>query len=298
MKPRCPHCLPLIQFEGPLSRVIVRSKGSYFRQDDAKRIPRFFCKLCKKSFSSSTGTPQFRQKKRRVNAPLFALLVSGVSQRRAAIILRINQKTVIRKFLYLSQQKMIEHQSFLQKLKDEHTVFSEIQIDEMETSEHSKWKPLSIALAVSENRKILGFQVSSMPPRGIHARLAMQKYGWRPDRRKKGFCTLLKSLQEFSHENLVIKSDEKPMYGPWIKKYFSNIKHQTFKGRRGCVVGQGELKRGGRDPLFILNHTAAMIRANINRLFRRTWCTTKKADRLLRHLYLYAAYHNQVLTPS
>jgi len=61
------------------------------------------------------------------------------------------------------------------------------------------------------------------------------------------------------------------------------------------VVGQGELKRGGYDPLFSLNHTAAMIRANINRLFRRTWCTSKRIDRLEGHLLLYTDYHNRVL---
>jgi hypothetical protein len=43
--------------------------------------------------------------------------------------------------------------------------------------------------------------------------------------------------------------------------------HTTVKGRHGCVVGQGELKKIVFDPLFSFNHTAAMARANINRLF-------------------------------
>ena len=63
-------------------------------------------------------------------------------------------------------------------------------------------------------------------------------------------------------------------------------------------MGQGELKKIGFDPLFDLNHTAAMIRANINRLFRRTWCTTKRADRLEAHLELYVQYHNRELIPQ
>lgn len=74
------------------------------------------------------------------------------------------------------------------------------------------------------------------------------------------------------------------------------VQHKRVKGRRGCVVGQGELKRGGRDPLFALNHTAAMLRANVNRLFRRTWCTTKRMDRLKAHLMIYIDFHNTVLT--
>jgi hypothetical protein len=61
------------------------------------------------------------------------------------------------------------------------------------------------------------------------------------------------------------------------------------------VVGQGELKKVGRDPLFSLNHTCAMLRANLNRLFRRTWCTTKRIDRLEAHLWIYVRFHNEVL---
>jgi hypothetical protein len=38
-----------------------------------------------------------------------------------------------------------------------------------------------------------------------------------------------------------------------------------------------------------------MIRANVNRMFRRTWCTTKRRDRLEAHLVLYADYHNEQL---
>ena len=53
----------------------------------------------------------------------------------------------------------------------------------------------------------------------------------------------------------------------------------------------------GYDPLFWVNHTAAMLRANVNRLIRRTWCTTKRADRLADHLALYVHFHNTVLLP-
>jgi len=65
---------------------------------------------------------------------------------------------------------------------------------------------------------------------------------------------------------------------------------------RGCVAGQGELKKIGFDPLFSLNHTYAMMRANINRLFRRTWNTTKDPRKLRDHIDLYVWYHNSELT--
>ncbi|MCB0350947.1 MAG: transposase, partial [Bdellovibrionales bacterium] len=74
--------------------------------------------------------------------------------------------------------------------------------------------------------------------------------------------------------------------------------HLTTPGQRGCVAGQGELKKVAFDPLFSINHTFAMCRANINRLLRRTWCTTKRPDRLVAHLDLYVNFHNRRLLPG
>jgi hypothetical protein len=71
--------------------------------------------------------------------------------------------------------------------------------------------------------------------------------------------------------------------------------HVTVPSRRACVVGQGELKKGGFDPMFSFNHTAAMIRANANRMNRKTWCTSKKIEGLRRHLAMYRFWHNEVI---
>ena len=92
-----------------------------------------------------------------------------------------------------------------------------------------------------------------------------------------------------------IESDMSPLYKPIIEKIFPESKYKQYKGRRGCVTGQGEMKAAGRDPLFSLNHTCAQFRANTNRLFRRTWCTTKKTTELQRHLNIYAYFHNNKL---
>ena len=91
------------------------------------------------------------------------------------------------------------------------------------------------------------------------------------------------------------ESDQNPHYPGDVKRHFPECEHRTFKGRRGAIVGQGELKKIGFDPLFCLNHTCAMIRDNVNRLKRKTWATTKKAQRLAAHLVLYAHFHNEVL---
>jgi hypothetical protein len=64
---------------------------------------------------------------------------------------------------------------------------------------------------------------------------------------------------------------------------------------KGSVVGQGQLKKVNFDPLFVVNHTCAMMRANINRLIRKTWCTTKDPLKLKDHLDVFIYFYNQSL---
>lgn len=296
----CPYCiksrpvLPLSEIQIPQScKKHFTKLGHYFRSFDKKLIQRFKCQICKKSYSSETTHPCKYQKKRFLNQSVYELLVSGISQRRCAKILRVNQKTVVRKFLFLGHFSLLqlEHNKSQRLQKIEALVF-----DDMESFEHSKCKPLSITLAVEDKtRLILGFKVSSMPAKGLLAAIARKKYGYRPDHRAKNRKELFKELQKITTSNVLIKSDESPHYVEDVRKYFNHSYHERFKGRRGCIVGQGELKAGGYDPLFSLNHTAAMLRANINRLFRRTWNTTKKPERLNLHIAMYALYHNQLL---
>ena len=285
MERGCSHCLHC-------KSQSVRAHGSYRRQSDGARVARIRCLNCKRTCSEASFDVCCAQKKRHVNHPLWMLLVSGVSLRRVSRILRISRTTSARKLLFLGRVARLEFQSALRP----QTKIANIEFDDMETFEHSKCKPLSISLAVeSGTRRILGFEVSQMPASGLLAEKARRRYGPRPDQRRKGRRRLLRSVRKLVKRDVIIKSDENPHYPPLIRELFPRGEHLRYKGRRGCVVGQGELKRGGFDPLFSLNHTAAMFRANVSRLFRKTWCTTKKRAALKAHLALYALYHNQNL---
>lgn len=286
---------------GGVSGRLVRN-GFFFRSSDSRFISRFRCQVCSRSFSTARYSPCFLQKKRRLNEPLRRLLFSGVSQTRASWILKTNRKTIVRKLLFLATQSNLRHEKFLESLGEAPKKLTHLQFDEMESFERSKLLPLSIPLIVlPESRKILAVDVCSMPAKGPLASLSRQKYGPRADERAETSIALLKSIQAtLDPKGVQITTDQNPNYPGWIRAALGSssgpVQHQTVQGRRGCVVGQGELKRGGRDPLFALNHTAAMLRANVNRLFRRTWCTTKRRDRLKAHLMIYIDFHNTVLT--
>lgn len=269
--------------------------GGFFRKSDSKIIRRWRCLNCNKTVSDATGKTCFGQNKRRHNTPLRRLLALGMSQRGAARYLRINRKTVARKLIFLGLQARFRQMHYLKQFVL--CPVERAQFDELESFVHTKLKPLSVALMVDQNhRKILGFQVSQMPAKGLIARKSREKYGLRPDERADGMETLFHETAPLLSRTAMLTSDQNPKYPGWLKQYPNQWSHHTTKGRRGCIVGQGELKKIGFDPLFSLNHTCAMLRRNVNRLERQTWDTTKKIERLVDHLWIYMDFHNRELT--
>ena len=269
--------------------------GKFFRRSDSVWVQRYTCRSCGKSFSSATFHSYYRQKKRHKNLLLRRLLCSGVSQRRCAKILHLHRTTVVRKFLFLA----FEAEFFVRKFNLAKPLAHTIEFDDLETFEHTKLKPLSVTLAVEAgSRRILGVEVSRMPAKGLIAEKSRKKYGPRIDERAEGRERLFHRLKAVVGESIVLKSDENPHYEADVRRHFPDSLHLRHKGQRGSSTGQGELKKVRFDPLFSLNHTCAMLRANINRLFRKTWCTTKRSDRLYSHIMLYAQYHNEELLTS
>src|SRR5690242_18409522 len=76
----------------------VIKKGRYrLRLSKHKIVRRYLCKACLKNFTSQIFHLSYRQKKPQINQPLFRLLNSHVSQRRAAFILGVQPITVARR---------------------------------------------------------------------------------------------------------------------------------------------------------------------------------------------------------
>jgi hypothetical protein len=216
-----------------------------------------------------------------------------MSLRRCAVILKVNPKTVARKLLILAQRCRKLNERKLQSYRKR--VFN-LQIDDLITKENSKLKPLSVSIAVDEDRRrILAVEVSQIPAFGHLARLAVKKYGVREDKHFEGLTRLFQKIAPIVSPECVIKSDEHQTYPGFIRSYLPRAKHLSFKSERACVAGQGELKKVQFDPLFIVNHTCALLRANVNRLIRKTWCTTKDPQRLKDHLDLFIYFYNEVL---
>ena len=288
----CPYCLGKRE-EGAVQFVRY---GFFLRTSDGRSVQRFRCQSCRHTFSQATSHSWFRQKKRMKNHYVKTLLASNVSMRRTARILNLNRKTVTRKLRSLGFEAERWIQRSNQRVYREQKC-STLEFDDLETIEHTKCKPLSITLAVEhQTRRILGVEVARMPAKGLLVEKSLRKYGPRADDRAARREALFQRIQEYVDPKATIKSDENPHYVATVRSYFPEARHLRYEGKRGANTGQGELKKVKFDPLFSLNHTCAMYRANTARLIRKTWCTTKRPEHLRAHLYIYAQYHNQHLT--
>lgn len=262
-------------------------------RSDMSKNHRYRCKICHTNFSDATLTLEYRQKKPELNEKIQALLSSGVCLNQIARILHINRKTVAQKLVFLGRKCQVLNEYVSEKLLP----VQKLLFDELETFQHTKCKPYSVAVAVDEKRLVRGFKVSEMPARGKLAKVSQIKYGKRKDDRKAGLNELMSFIQPQCDNGVLILSDRCPRYRPVIEGIFTKISgfqfsYQQHKGRSGRYTAQGELKQGGYDPLFRINHTFAKFRAGISRLIRKTWNTTKDMERFQHHLNIFIWYHN------
>jgi len=284
---RCPQC--------SLASSVIRD-GSYYRKSDARKIQRYRCKKCHLKFSNASFSAEIHQNKRRVNHTLLLLFASGISQRRAAILLKVHRTTIKRKFEFLALQSRIKNQQFLRR-RYKYSLASEVQFDDLITIEHTKLKPVSVSTIVDKKtRVILGTKVSQIGSFGLLAKISRKKYGRRKNNHRQKLNELFSETHCFISKRARLESDEHHLYPKVVQAYFPDGEHIRYKGGRSCIAGQGELKKLRYDPLFVINHTYAMLRANINRLFRRTWNTTKCLSQLQNHLdiYIYAFNTKQI----
>jgi transposase-like protein len=277
---QCPRCA------APRGSIV--RDGFYHRADDSKSIQRMKCKECGKKFSAATFKPTYRQKKRRINSTVRFCFASNMCPRDIAELVGVNIKTIAARLIWQATLSREKNKHYLAAFVAEYGPINTVQFDDLVTFEHTKCKPLTVPIAVVDGKRIpLGFRVASIPAFGHLAAIARKRYGKRVDRSRIERRDLFEQLRDVLPPDVEFKTDGHEHYATLIKHYFPDSVHHVYKSARGAVVGQGELKKITYDHLFSVNHTFASIRAKVNRLNRRTWCTTKHPERLADHIDIF-----------
>jgi len=274
----------------PKQRFYIK-KGYFITQWNHRRVPRYQCLACKRSFSSHTFYRTYRQKKPYLNEIIYRFYTSATTQRRLARILGVNLKTVVRKFLFLAQNAEAMH---LEKLGSKEFDVAHCQFDEMLSFEHTRLKPISIALAVQKlDSKLISIQVAQSHYQGVLSSVAVRKYGLREDQSQLARSRVLTTIQSQIKSSCILVSDAKPIYRREVASHVPGAKLVQIKNRGGRLRRLLSAKRRNiEDPMFELNLVAAKIRHDLSRMARKVWTTTKCKDRLHKHLMLFLASQN------
>lgn len=142
-----------------------------------------------------------------------------------------------------------------------------VQIDEMETYEHTRLNPLFISFSVTPDRFVIRADVATIPAKGRLSTTSHAMYGARPD-----------------------GSGQAPERALGRVARMSGAAHEAVKSRTGAVAGTGEAR--AFDQMFTLNHMCAVMSSQMSSLNRRMCKGSKKEAKLQDELDLFVWWNN------
>ena len=239
----CPYCKDL--------SAKVRHHGWFKRRYNGQtyRVERFRCLKCRRTFSTQTGTLTYREHKAEVDETVFLLLCSGVSQRRSALLANVNRKTIARKLVrprhLCSQTSPSRGGSGRCRRDGSARRNGDVRAQQMQAARRRRCGRTRHA---AHYRCAGGCYACQRQAGGPVATTVWQA---RRSRRAEALTHVLGEIRRASPHLTTLMSDKCPRYPTLVAKLLPGVRHVQTKGRRGCVVGQGELKRGGKDPAVL-----------------------------------------------
>ena len=287
---RCPNT-SCLHHQAPEAGFCTKN-GRYHPACRSLPVPRFRCRSCRKSFSAQTFRVDYRDKLPHHNRLVLELLVGGMSIRQTSRTLGIHNATVQRKAQKFARCLQDLHQNLMCELPDRRTYL----LDEEESYEQKSIRTVTLPILIEEESWFVVATdvepIRRLAPKGTLRRRRQDreeaKYGKRPDRSREAVTAVLTTLAKVTAGKRVgLTTDLKSSYATIAKKVFAErlVSHIRVSSR---------LPRNQCNPLFPINTTNAMTRDHMARLRRRTWCASKKRERLKSHLILFTAYRNYV----
>lgn len=277
---------------------LFRRAGCYRRRCDARLVPRFLCRVCRRRFSAQSFRLDFRWRKPHIDPMVFQLLVSKVTHRQTARVLRVNRKTVERRLRRFGPALHEFHRVVLRRARQHGGIHGSFSLDELETFEaNRRLQPVTVPVLIERHTLfVCHAETAPLPPRG---RMGARERDKRAEReraagpRRSGSGAAVEacfdSLRRVHDPARLLEmvTDQKRAYRPSLRRHFA--------GRLGAHVTESSRRTRNRaNPLFAINHTLAMMRDGISRLVRRSWGASKCRRRLLLHVWVWMAWRNYV----
>ena len=272
-------------------------RGTFKRACDGRVIQRYQCKRCKRTFSAQTFRVDYRHHKPHLDHSIFLKFVGKVTQRQTTRDLHCTRATVARRVKRYGEHCRAFHMRVLAERDAKLVWDGPFVLDELETYEHNRrLKPLTVPLLVhKQSRCIVHAAVGTLPARKPLSPKNLEKLqaqeaadGKRLSESRAKVAECFDVLQTTTAANAVVnvRMDQKHTYRALLKKRFGDrLVHETTHSSAPRTV---------MNPLFVINHTFAMLRDGLSRLVRRTWAASKKREPLGWHLWIYIAWRNYI----
>jgi len=241
------------------------------------KTQRYQCKDCKKTFTKRNGTLNYRHRKQHLRQNITDMYCEGMSLRAIARTLSINYKTVVKYFL---ENANVSRENNLKRLAKGGIVTTYVQFDELETFEHTKKRPLGVQVSVrAKNGQIISTKVCYIPVKALSvSKSYIEEWNKNINRGIAITDMLLETKKSLNKNFSTVVCDNAKQPVAIAKKIFNKVNIQVYNSH----------EKNKRIDLAFLR-----MRQDISRLRRKTLATTKRKERLQKHLDLYTDYHTE-----
>jgi hypothetical protein len=261
-------------------------------------VQRFQCKRCKHTFSTQTFRVDRGLRRPSIDFLIFLGLVSKESQRQMTRRYHCGRGAIARRMERYGKHCRLFHERALRERAASLAWDGQFQLDELETYETDRrLKPVTVPVLVQRpSRCILHAAVGTLParkplpPRKLKQleRIEAEEGHKRRSESHAKVSECFAVLSEITKAEKVVRvgTDEKSTYRSILKQTFGDrLEHQRTDSKQARTI---------KNPLFLVNHTFAMLRDGLGRLVRRNWGATKEREKLEWHLWLYIGWRNYV----
>lgn len=276
--------------------------GSYSRLCDGRRVPRFRCHACRRTFSLQSFAFSYYLKRPELTLPIARGLVAASAHRQIARSAGCHHATVTRRAQRLGRHAALLHHLALQDLP---RVDEPIIVDDFDTYAGSQYFPCTLPTAVgSESWFVYGFSFARerrrghLSPQQRRRRARLERLHGLPQRGavKEAFATLVAGLPHpprhlIADDDPAIRAAVSPLRGVRLEAH-PNPPRGPKGSRRSPEARARDRAMFPNDQLHrFLRHTEAAHR-------RETIAFGRSYNALMERLALFVAWRNLVQARS
>ena len=265
-----------------------KKKGFFVRATVPRRIQRYCCSGCKRSFSSQTFALTYWLRRPDLPRKLFLRLLACSAYRQIARDLGVSPTTVLRQVERLGRHCLLFHE----RLRPKRALSESLVVDGFETFEFSQYTPVHFHTAVgADSHYVYGFTDSELRRKGRMTARQQQRraqlelrFG-RPDPRSiEREMAALVALVAPAGAALAILSDDHPAY----PRAFARLRDRAI----AHATTRSTVPRTPHNPLFPVNLLDLLIRHSSANHKRETIAFSKRRQSAAERLFVLVVWRN------